>query len=398
MPDHDPFLDPEPPPWLARLLPPLLLAMFGLAVVLSVVVRVQETATGYFTVVGEAAVDPVRASLGGMVVEIAAVEGAEVELGAALLVVRSDALGELAAERVVEQRKAESADDRTAALHAQFEAEQAGRTATLAVLDLRIAQLSTGIPAAQRRASLAGEKVSRSSHLHEEGVVSDEQWADVRFAADGATVELARLQADLAEAQADWSKLAHEVDAAQAEFTEKLRQLEVDNERASMRASSITASLGEGVDLAVVAPCAGKVARLAVRASGAVVRAGEVVAEVTCAGQALQAELYLPSSRGGRVAEGQRVRLRYDAFPYQRYGLQGGTVSWVSPSAMDRTFRLNVALDHQEVADGDRSWPLREGMGGQADVVIGHRPAITYAFEPLRAAWERLVGVGEAPE
>jgi membrane fusion protein len=47
-------------------------------------------------------------------------------------------------------------------------------------------------------------------------------------------------------------------------------------------------------------------------------------------GAKLQAQLYAPSSAVGFVRPGQPVRLRYEAFPYQKYGQQGGPVLQVS--------------------------------------------------------------------
>ena len=101
----------------------------------------------------------------------------------------------------------------------------------------------------------------------------------------------------------------------------------------------------------------------------------------------------------GRIQPGQTVRLLYDAFPYQRYGIKHGTVRWVSPAAVtikDRqVFRVLVELEEHAVAvKKGETRQLMAGMGGRADVIVGRRslhrlclradPGV--AGDPLRAS------------
>src|SRR5690606_4360602 len=45
----------------------------------------------------------------------------------------------------------------------------------------------------------------------------------------------------------------------------------------------------------------------------------------------LVAKLLIPVAASGQIAEGQSVKLQYDAFPVRRFGLQGATIVWVAP-------------------------------------------------------------------
>src|SRR5512132_1634963 len=51
-------------------------------------------------------------------------------------------------------------------------------------------------------------------------------------------------------------------------------------------------------------------------------------------GSKLEAQLFSPSRAIGFVRPGQRVRLRYQAFPYQKFGQYEGIVAFVSRSAI----------------------------------------------------------------
>src|SRR5207302_2132791 len=93
----------------------------------------------------------------------------------------------------------------------------------------------------------------------------------------------------------------------------------------------------------VAAPCSGTVVRLLVKAPAAVVQEGEQMADVSCSEQRLEAELKLGQAAVGRVRQGQTVKLLYEAYPYQRYGVHFGRVRWVSPAGIKaneaQTFR-----------------------------------------------------------
>jgi hypothetical protein len=167
-----------------------------------------------------------------------------------------------------------------------------------------------------------------------------------------------------------------------------------------------------GTDLAV-APCAGTVVHLHVQGVDAVVRDGDVLGEVPCAGNAQRADLTLPAEGIPLVQPGQTVKLLYDAFPFQRYGVGYGTVRWSGPAgtADSGAFRALVDIDARPVVVRGRPRPLMPGMAGRART---RRPPVVdqlrvradsrAAREPRRRAgtmteegvtWERGVRSGD---
>lgn len=124
---------------------------------------------------------------------------------------------------------------------------------------------------------------------------------------------------------------------------------------------------------------------------------------VVPAGARLQAQLYAPSSAVGFVRAEQAVRLRFEAFPYQKFGHQPGHVLQVSRTPLapaelaalslpvadtqrEALFRITVALDP---APGE-ALPLVPGMRLQADVLLERRRLIEWLFEPLLGLKGRL--------
>jgi hemolysin D len=152
-----------------------------------------------------------------------------------------------------------------------------------------------------------------------------------------------------------------------------------------------------------VAPCDGTVVKLLVRSPGTAVDALEVLAEIVCRDERLQAELVVPQRGLAQLNAGQAVKLRYDAFPYQRYGVRYGTLRWISPATQTQaqgegaSFRALADLDEQTLRIGSQTRPVLPGMGGEASVIVGKRSLASYAFQPLRQMREALAAERPAP-
>jgi membrane fusion protein len=95
---------------------------------------------------------------------------------------------------------------------------------------------------------------------------------------------------------------------------------------------------------------------------------------------ALEGELLVPEASLRLVTPGQPVRLRLDAFPYQRYGARSGVVRSApvpgAPVDGQPTFRVRFDLADTAIALGDRAQSLLPGMRGRGDILIGRRSLV----------------------
>ena len=99
--------------------------------------------------------------------------------------------------------------------------------------------------------------------------------------------------------------------------------------------------------------------------------------------------------RSSNYFQGQNTRLRYHAFPYQRFGIAQGQIKLVSthvilPSETDipgiitvPSYRVVVSLESQTISAYGREMPLRSGMKLDADIVIEQRSLIRWLFDPI---------------
>lgn len=109
----------------------------------------------------------------------------------------------------------------------------------------------------------------------------------------------------------------------------------------------------------------------------------------------LQVELFIPSRAIGFISAGQVVRIRYDAFPYQRYGIYQGKIIAISkhvllPSELstpmdvkEPVYRVTVALDRQTVSAYGKVLPLQAGMSLEADIILDKQTLFERIFDPL---------------
>lgn len=137
------------------------------------------------------------------------------------------------------------------------------------------------------------------------------------------------------------------------------------------------------------------------------------LAQLVPAGSKLVARLYLPSSAAGFTRVGDTVLLRYDAFPYQKFGQQAGSVFAVSSAAatpgelqglslrpenlMEPLFAVSAALPAQAMGQGESARPLQAGMRLEADLLHETRRLYEWILEPLFAARERSQAAAVQP-
>ncbi len=121
----------------------------------------------------------------------------------------------------------------------------------------------------------------------------------------------------------------------------------------------------------------------------------------------LEAHLYSPSRAVGFVRPGQRVLLRYQAYPYQRFGHYEGVVANVSRTALspgelppqlaglsgltglaaggtaEPIYRITVRLARQSVTAYGAQVPLQPGMALEAHVALERRRLYEWVLDPL---------------
>lgn len=355
----------------------------------------------------------VQAPRPGIVGSLDVKEGAQVHKGDRLLTLsdelQSARLGptqDQISKRLGERRASMSEERRQQQrLLAQQDRALANRVAGLRSEE---AQIEREMGLIRERIEIADRAVTLNRKHYADGFISD--------------MRLQQVQSDLIEqrqrlAAAERNRLAAvrermNIEAERADLPLKLGQgtalldrgiAELEQERAEAEARR---------EIAVVAPHDGTVTAIHA-VPGSKADAGTPLLSIVPVAARLEAHLYAPSRAIGFVRPGQRVQLRYQAFPYQRFGHYDGVVAAVSRAALspaelpaqlagltsvtgagpgavaEPLYRITVNLASQAVTAYGVTTPLQPGMTLEADVALERRRLFEWVLDPLYAVTGR---------
>lgn len=342
-------------------------------------------------------------SASGVVLERRVAEGQIVQAGDVLFVLTLERQ-QLNAD--VQQRVQQSLDERKRSLQASARQQQALSSAQQATLDRRLqalagelGQLDGETALQQQRLTLARQSLARLEALQREQFISSaqvqaksEDLLGVQVQAQALVRQRAALERERQDLLGQRRALPLQAEGATGSIERELAAL-----------SREVAEVDADRQVLVRAPQAGTVSAVLAE-PGQSVSPASALASLVPAGAVLQAHLYAPSSAIGFVRAGQPVRMRFDAFPYQKYGLVNGRVLQVSrtplaasevaalalaPAGIETQalFRITVAMDDQAQA-GSAALSLVAGMRLSADVLLDRRRLIEWLFEPL-LGWQQ---------
>lgn len=331
-------------------------------------------------------------------------EGDAVARGDVLFVIsgerRSASLGDthaLIGDRLAARRKSLAAQIGETRLLEQ--AERSALKKRAAALTAELHRLDRAIADQTDRVELAEEAVMRYVEMHAEGFVSREhlesrreQRLDQRARLSSLERERAQLERQIAEITADLDNLAIRHRQQVAELERAIANVDLEATENEARRETAVVAPTDGIAAAVV----GEIGRG--------VDTGTPLVSILPGGSRLRAELRAPSSAIGFIEPGADVRLRYPAYPYQKFGHHPGRVAAISRAALpggeqggpghDPVYRVVVDLESESVDVYGRARALRAGMAVEADVRLETRRLYEWVLEPLYAIKMRAAGSG----
>jgi membrane fusion protein len=343
----------------------------------------------------------------GIVTQKLVTEGQEVKQGDTLFVLSSErhssSQGDVQAaiSNQVELRQRSLRDERDKTHLVQNE-ERTALQGKIAGLQTELGKLESGMEGQRTRVKLAEDSVARYEGLLKQDYVSHEQ-------AQQKQEELLDQKTRLQSLERDHIGVARELSAQQAALAslglKQQNQLaEIDRNIGSIN-QEFTESEAKR-RLVVTASESGTVTAIAAEL-GQNVDASHPLASIVPHGATMQAQLYAPSRAIGFVKPGDQVLLRYQAYPYQKFGHAKGVVENVSRTALpsnelngfgnangnsasEPLYRVTVNLDSQTITAYGKLQPLQAGMLLDADVLQDKRHIYEWVLEPLYSLTGKL--------
>jgi hemolysin D len=189
--------------------------------------------------------------------------------------------------------------------------------------------------------------------------------------------ELRTLAAERAAFRDEWRRKALE---EFADATRECAALVEQIAKATRRASLVE----------LTAPVDAVVLEVARRSVGSVAQAAEPLFTLIPADAPLEMEAELDGADVGAAREGDPVRIKLDAFPFQKYGAAQGRLRMVSPDSFQPkepgrppTYRVRVELTTQAPFGDGPAVRLTPGMTGTAEILTGRRTVLSYLTYPI---------------
>lgn len=361
-------------------------------------------------VLPEAGLVKVYVPQAGIVLEKRVIEGQAVKKGDVLYVLSSDRQSStqggiqafISGQVEVRQQSLRDEENKTRLLQKE---ERDALVRKLSGLEAELAKLDMQIDGQKSRVRLATETYSRYQGLLSQDYISKEQLQQKQE-------DLLDQQNRLQSLERDRISVGRELAAQRSELSGlALRQ---ENQLAQITRS--IASVGQELSesearrrLVITSPESGT-ATATVAEIGQAVDVSKPVVSVIPEGATLQAQLYAPSRSIGFISPGNAVLLRYQAYPYQKFGHATGTVTSVSKTALPSTelasignmsggsapgnseplYAITVRLSSQTVNAYGKPYPLQTGMLLEADVMQDTRHLYEWVLEPLYSLTGKL--------
>lgn len=334
----------------------------------------------------------------GVVVALYAKEGAHVRQGERLLKLSSElqsaTLGATQAEvirRLLELREALLEEqEQQQMLLVQQQSTYAER---LEALRLELQQVERNIRTLEGRVDLSRRNTAVNRKLREQGYISEQQLQQVegeRLDRESQLGALRRQRIALKREQVTLEGELHDLPIK--------TRAQVASIRRNMAAAEEELAQAEARrEIVVTAPQDGTVTAILVEQGGQA-NSSAPLFSIVPTGSRLEAHLYSPSRAVGFVRQGQRVLLRYQAYPYQKFGHHEGVVQSISRSAVspgelppqlagmtgrEPVYRITVRLTRQTVTAYGQEVTLQPGMQLQADIALETRRLYEWVLDPL---------------
>lgn len=255
-----------------------------------------------------------------------------------------------------------------------------------------IEQLNRQVALAQERLRIASGDHDRVASLVGKGLLPRAELSRADEAVLVARLSVETLRQQILERNGTTNAMRAELASTPKRLAKRVAELEI-------AAGGLEREITEArsaEDSQIRAPISGHVIGVSVR-NGQSVLAGEPLLTVVPSDATLQAELLVPTRGAGLLQPGMPVKLRYDAFPFPKFGQYSGVVRDIAHTAVvsdqhggpiklsEPAYVVNVTLERQTVVAYGSEVALQAGLTVQADIVQHDRRIIEWMLEPLYA-------------
>jgi hemolysin D len=207
-------------------------------------------------------------------------------------------------------------------------------------------------------------------------------------------MEFGQARAQLETSGQELGKLRLQYEAAVRETSSTEDKLRLQVQAARLVAEAAARIRFENIDkdnfLLILAPVDGVVTDVTSTQPGDKLQANTPLGGIAPKGARPVLKIEIAEADRGFLREGLAAKLKFNAFPYQRYGLIDGTLEFIAPAAKasaqskQLVYEGRIRLNQDYYKVGGRNYPLHYGMVATAELVVRERRLIDLALDPFR--------------
>ena len=208
------------------------------------------------------------------------------------------------------------------------------------------------------------------------------------------SLEYSQARSQLETSGQELTRLRLQSDAAAREIATVGDKLRLQLQTARLLADAATRIRFENIDkdnfLLIVAPVDGVITNVASTQPGDKVLANMPLGGIAPKNARQILKIEIAEQDRAFLKEGMTVKMKFNAFPFQRYGLINGTLDFISPATKPApqgkqpVYEGRVTLGRDYYVVTSTHYPLRYGMTATAEIVVRQRRLIDLALDPFR--------------
>jgi hemolysin D len=179
------------------------------------------------------------------------------------------------------------------------------------------------------------------------------------------------------------------IEEQQKSLETEITLLKADIAQSKRQIESLKFQLGQRE---IRATASGILFQLPIEKAGAVVQPGTMVAEIAPLNSPLIIRAQMATTESGSLRTGLPVKIKFDAYPFQDYGVVSGELIKISsttteidtPNGKVATYNLDIALKQNCVQSANKCIPLRPGDTATAEVIVRQRRIIDFLLDPFK--------------
>lgn len=173
------------------------------------------------------------------------------------------------------------------------------------------------------------------------------------------------------------------------ESESQITSLTAENAQTISQITSLRFQLGQRV---LRAPVNGTLFKLSIQHPGAVVQPSQMVAEIAPQGESFLLRAQMGTQESGSIRKGMPVKVKFDAYPFQDYGVIEGRLIGISKTSnvtetaqgQIATFDLDIEMKQTCIQSPKGCIALTAGQTATAEVIVRQRRIIDFILDPFK--------------